>query len=143
MTLRPMTKEDYDKMLEWKNYEETRQYAIASKEPIKKEDHYDYLDKNLKYFQIIESVFTNLSESMDKRHKIVKCGAVRVKDDEVAIWIDRAFRGLGIASEAIRRVSQEGMVAKIVEGNISSMRAFINAGFKPMEYLDGYYIFGK
>jgi hypothetical protein len=43
--LRPMTIADADKMLTWKNYPETRQFAIASHEEIKREDHLQWLEK--------------------------------------------------------------------------------------------------
>ena|SRR3990167_6002588 len=139
MNLRPMTIEDADKMLEWKNYPETRKFTIATDVEIKKEDHLKYIENNLQYFQMI-------------RVEGEVVGAVRIKDNEIAIWIDRSFWGYGFASEAIKMVSTKDMIAKIVEGNISSMRAFIKAGYLPKEYkqepynplngrMVGYYIF--
>lgn len=127
-----MTMADADKMYEWKNYEETRQFAIQSHNEIKKEDHYKYIEENLRFFQIIQS----------ESEKIVY-GAVRIQHGEISIWIDREFRGLGIASYILEQVSEEGMEARIVEGNVASMRAFINADFKPVSHHDGYYIFRR
>ena len=128
MNLRPMTIEDADKMLKWKNYPETRKFTIVSNVEIKREDHIKYLEKNLQYFQII-------------RVEGEVIGAIRVKDNEIAIWIDREFWGCGFATEAIKTFSVKGMTAKIVSGNISSMRAFIKAGYLPESYQDNYYIF--
>lgn len=128
--LRPMTMEDADKMLEWKNYAETRQYAIASHDEIIREHHLYWLERNLQYFQIIFNKFGI-------------CGAVRIQDGEVSIWIDRLFRGQGIATSVIQRVSQVGYIAKIVWGNHTSMNCFFKAGYYPIAYFDGYFTFQK
>lgn len=130
MNLRPMTMADADKMLEWKNDPETRKFAIVSHDEIKKEDHYKWLEKNIQYFQIIESI-----------HGIT--GAIRIQDNEISIWIDYEFRGQGVASYILEMVSEKGMTAKIVEGNVASMCAFINADFKPISYHKNYYLFQR
>jgi RimJ/RimL family protein N-acetyltransferase len=128
MNLRPMTMEDADKMLEWKNYPETRKFAIVTNAEIRRDDHLKYIENNLQYFQII-------------RVEGEVVGAVRVKDNDISIWIDRDFWRHGLATEAIKMVSVKGMTAKIVSGNIGSMRAFIKAGYFPISYQDNYYIF--
>jgi len=129
MKLRPMSMADADKMLEWKNYPETRKFAIQSNEKIKKKDHYKWLRENLKYFRIIYDTHI--------------LGAVRVQDDEISIWVDRAYRRMGVASNILNRISQSGMTAKIVDGNVASMLAFINADFKPFKHKKNYYIMKK
>ena len=70
-------------------------------------------------------------------------GVIRIQDNEISIWIDRDYWGCGVASEILKRVSQEGMTAKIVDGNVASMLAFINAGFKPFHHEHNYYIMKK
>lgn len=117
-------------MLEWKNYPETRKFTIATSRKILAKDHLKWLPKNLKYFKIIEETGVEL-------------GAIRVQGKEVSIWIDRELWGLGYAVEAINMVAKKGYTAKIVEGHINSMRVFISAGFKPVEYTGKYYIFKK
>ncbi len=136
MQLRQMLFSDADFMLEMKNYPETRQFAIASHEEIKKEDHYKYLEDNIHYFQVIEFAVNE------------RAGVIRIKDNEISIWIDRKFWGKGIASFILEQVSEKGMEAKIVDGNLASMRAFLNAGFKPFSYHEGgvfsnHYIFKR
>lgn len=121
ITLRPMTMKDADRMLEWKNYPETRMFAIETHDEIKRENHVKWLYKNLQYFQVI---------MCDGE----VCGAVRVQDDEVSIWIDRSFWGKGLATGTIKRVSSPGFTAKIVPGNVTSMRCFIKAGYLPTSY---------
>lgn len=159
MQLRPMTMADADKMLEWKNYPETRQFSIVSHEEIKKEDHYKYLKENLQYFQIIEGHFSPVYHKAENglaTPELWPCGALRIQNNEISIWVDKFRQGMGIASFVLEEVSEKGMTAKIVEGNIASMRAFINAGFKPVSYIQseviykmgasiqkGYYIFKK
>ncbi len=130
MILRPMTMSDADFMLELKNDEATRRFAIATNDFIKKEDHYKWLESNIQYFQIIE--FDGL-----------RSGAIRIQDNEISIWIDKEIRGKGAARLVLQRKAAYGMVAKIVEGNIASMRAFIAAGFSPLKKIDNYYIFQK
>lgn len=127
LSLRPMTMEDADKMLEWKNYPETRKFAITSHDEIKKEDHYRWLEKNLQYFSIIR-----------EHEGGVSLGAIRMQNQEISIWVDQAFRNQGIAKKTLKLISAPGMTAKIVEGNLPSMRAFIFAGFSPVEYVSAH-----
>jgi Acetyltransferases, including N-acetylases of ribosomal proteins len=133
MNLRPMTIADAEKMLEWKNYPETRQFAIQSHEEIKREDHIKWLEDNVQYFDVIEFYIEPLNTT-------VKAGAIRIFEGEISIWIDRAFRGKGVATRAIKKLAEADMVAKIVDGNVGSLRAFIKAGFLPVEHIDNYYL---
>ena len=126
-----MSMDDSDFMLEMKNYPETRQFAIATHDEVKKEDHEIWLPNNIQYFQVIEDENKN------------RLGALRIQDNEISIWINRKYRQSGIATAAINMVSTPGIIAKIVDGNIGSFRAFINAGFKPIEHRDNYYILQK
>lgn len=117
-------------MLEWKNYPETRKFTIATHKKIKEKDHFRWLEKNVQYFRIIEDMG-------------VACGAMRIQDKEISVWIDREVWGVGYARDAINKVAKKGYTAKIVEGHIKSMRLFIKCGFKPISYQHGYYIFQK
>ena len=126
MNLRPMLMSDADFLFELKNYEETRQFAIATHDEIKKEDHLKWLENNIQYFQIIDGI-----------------AVVRNQDGEISIWVERGRWGKGIATFILDILSEKDMTAKIVSGNIASMRCFINAGFKPVSYQDNYYIFIK
>ena len=128
MKLRPMTMLDSHQMFEWKNYPETRKFAIVSQDEIKFDDHVNWLKDNIQYFRIIL-----------EKDKVL--GAVRVKDNEISIWIDKAFWGQGLATKIIKKVSKKGFTAKIVVGNIASMRCFIKAEYLPVSYQDGYFIF--
>ncbi len=131
-----MTMADADKMLEWKNYPETRQFAILSHEEVKREDHMAWLPKYIDQFQLI------LNTGFGGVYPV---GAVRVNGLEVSIWVDRDHRGRGIALEALKRVSFPGMIALIVMANIPSLRTFIRAGFLPRSLGGGgkFYIFEK
>lgn len=125
-----MEMSDADFMLELKNDSETRKYAIISHEEIKIENHYKYLEKNIQFFRVIE-----IAEK--------KYGVIRIQNMEISIWIDKKFRGMGVAAAVLKHISKPRMKAKIVEGNISSMKAFVRSGFEPIEYINGYYIFQK
>lgn len=135
--------EDADFMLTLKNYPETRKFAIASHEEIKKEDHLKYLEANLEFFQVIESDNATIQDGKGNFVSLQPMGAVRISDNEISIWIDRMFWNNGIASWVLEMVSEKGHQAKIVEGNIPSMRCFINADFKPVKKNNNYYIFQK
>jgi len=129
MNLRPMTMDDADFMLTLKNYPETRTFAIASHDLINKEDHYKWLEDNLQYFQVIQDQ--------------TRLGVIRIQDDEISIWVDRMYWRKGIASYILNKVAKEGMIARIVDGNVASMLAFINANFKPFHHEKNYYIMKK
>lgn len=124
-----MTLDDADFMLELKNYPETRKFALQTSEEIKKEDHYKWLPNNLQYFQVIE-----FKDSL--MYKTASVGAIRIQDNEVSIWLHRDARGKGLALIALNSVKQEGMTAKICTGNLPSLRAFIRAGFLPIELIE-------
>lgn len=131
LELRPMTMGDAMSMYKWKNYPETRRFAIAHHNPIAKRDHLKFLKKNLKYFQVV-------------MWKGRTAGAIRIQDGEVSIWIDKKWWGIGLATNVLTLVSKQGYTAKIVNANLASMRCFIKAGYVPVEYREeGYYIFKK
>jgi len=127
MILRPMTIADADFMLELKNYPETRRFAIATHDEISKDSHYKWLEKNIQYFCVIGDLQ----------------GAIRIQDNEISIWVDRKYWGKGIASWVLESISEVGMIAKIVNGNVGSFKAFIRAGFEPIDYKNNYYILQK
>lgn len=131
MTLRPMEMSDADFMLELKNDPATRKFAILTDQEIKREDHIKFLEQHLSEFQVIE-----LFQGTER------AGAVRIKDNEISIWISKDVRRSTLATQALLLCRKLRMTAKIVIGNIASIRAFINAGFKPEELVDNkYYIF--
>lgn len=137
MTLRPMTMDDADFMLTLKNYPETRHFAIQSHDEIKKEDHYRWLKPRLIFFQVV-----------CKEADGEPIGCVRVFGGEISIWIDRKYWGLGVATAVIKEVADNsqydkgGLTAKVVDGNVASLRAFIKAGFLPVTHsaIDKYYL---
>jgi hypothetical protein len=136
MNLRPMTLADADFMLTLKNYPETREFAILSHDEIKRDDHCKWLKNNVQFFQVIEDIFDGCA--------VIKLGAIRVQDDEISIWVSRENRNERVATDILKLVSYSGMKAKIVQGNIASLRAFIAAGFSPVEFIDNkYYLFLK
>lgn len=129
------TKEEIDmiSLFEWKNYEETRAFAIKSKRKIKWEDHENFF---LDHVDEFEMIYLHDAEA--------PIGAVRIEGDEISIWIDRSARRKGIATFILEKVSEvDKSWAKIKIDNIASLRAFINAGFKPIELRNDYYIFRR
>ena len=127
-----MTMEDADFMLELKNYPETRRFSISTPHEIKRADHIYWLEKNIQYFQVVDGATERI-------------GCVRLFAKEISIWIDRKYWGLGVATEVIKKVSEPGTYAKIVDGNVASFRAFVKSGFVPVAHsaVDKYYILQK
>jgi len=134
MNYRTLTMQDADFMLELKNYPETRQFAIQSHEEIKREDHIKWLKKNKQFFHVIETRKDGL---------MFKYGIIRVQDKEISIWISRVFWGKGIATGVLMELSLDNHWCKIVNGNVGSFKAFVRAGFVPVDYKDNYYILRK
>ena len=132
-------------LLGWKNEEEVRRFSIVSREKIRYKDHLRWLREVLENPAVALYILTWNGKP---------CGDMRFSGGdtaiEVSVRIDRNFRNLGIASRAIPYLSKEilwggkPLIAKIVEGNIASMRTFIRCGYRPVEYRTvpvGHYIF--
>jgi len=121
-------------LFDLKNDKDVRKWSIASKEKIKWDNHLEWLHKHLKEIFIITYNDKN-------------AGDIRLEDNgEVAIKIDKKFRGKGLADYAINvaRFPRDKLTAKIVDGNVPSMRLFIKNDFKVVDHRVtngvGYYI---
>lgn len=125
--LRPATLLDAKNLFRWKNDATVRRFAIKTHNKIEWVSHVTWLRKNLSKIQII---------TMDG----IDVGDVRIDNGEIAIKIDKRYRNQGIGSAVLRKFPEK-LTAKIVEGNIPSMRLFIGAGFVPVSYKKGVYIF--
>lgn len=128
--LRKATLEDAEILLNWKNDPETRKWAIVTHDKIKMENHIKWLEKHYKEIAIITDG--------EKDY-----GNIRINKEEIAIVIDKKYRGYGLAKKVLSKIETK-RIAKIVDGNIASMRLFISAGFKPVahKYKNGigYYV---
>lgn len=120
MELRPMLMSDADFMLSLKNDPDTRHFALLTSEEIKREDHIKFLEKNIDQFQVIENDYD------------IPVGALRIHNNEISIWVDKKYRERRYAFLALKEVSQPGMTAKVVIGNLPSMRLFAKLGFLPI-----------
>lgn len=127
MKLRKATTEDSDFLLELKNDPVMRKFAVVTHKKIKKADHEKWLAKNLHTFSIV---------MVDGE----RMGMFRVTDDkEVSINLAPAARGKGLGAKVLKRCPK-GVWAKIVNGNVPSMRLFLNHGFKIVDYKENYYV---
>jgi len=122
MLLRMATKKDEAYMYALKNDPITRLYALATDKEIPAFIHAAFWADHYTEFLMIY---------LDDPDAPI--GAVRTKrDGEVAIWIDAKHRGHGIGPFILEKVGKAGVTwAKIAIANVSSMRAFIKAGFAP------------
>ena len=126
INLRKATKEDAKKLCDLKNDKVVRKFSIVTNSIIEWDNHLEWIKENLKYIQIIEY----------DGHFV---GDVRIEDDEVAIKLNPAFRGLGFAKQVLNEVKYNGMKAKIVKGNEASMKLFLGAGFEQKDFKKGIY----
>ena len=128
--LRKATMEDADNLLKWKNDDTMRKFSIVTQDKIEMKDHIKWLRKHLDEIYIIGDDY----------------GDIRFEGDEIAIKIDKKWRGKGIGYDAIRiaKEMRDVIIAKVVDGNVASMRLFTGAGFKitghEIENGIGYYI---
>jgi RimJ/RimL family protein N-acetyltransferase len=127
MTIRKATMADADFLLFLKNDPVMRKYAVVTHSKIKKEDHLKWLKENLHTLKIIEE---------DK-----PVGMLRVTDDkEVSINISPECRGQGLGGKILAAYCPKKVWAKIVNGNVPSMRIFLANGFKIVDYEKNYYV---
>jgi len=129
ISLRQATMGDAELLLEMKNDPVMRKFSIATHDEIKMTDHLVWLKDNVQYTYMIET-------------DSVACGDIRIKDGEVAIKIHEDYRGKGISTQVLKNVCEkfDVLTAKIVDGNVPSMRLFQKCGFKVVDHKDNYYI---
>lgn len=119
--------EDADYLLALKNDPVMRKFAVVSNDKIKKADHINWLKGNIDTISIV-------------LYEGVRAGMFRVtKDKEVSINIDPAYRGKGLGGKVLKYCPKD-VWAKIVNGNVPSMRIFLANGFKITGYENDYYI---
>lgn len=131
--VRAATMADAENLLKWKNDPTMRKYSIVTNKKIAMKDHLKWLAKHLHEIFIIGEDF----------------GDVRVSDGEIAIKIAPEHRGKGYGIQALQAMDRRyrGLIAKIVDGNVASMRLFIKNKYSPIGHKVtngvGYYILKK
>lgn len=129
MILRPATMEDADFLLKLKNDPVMRKFAVVTHGRIKKADHLKWLEKNLDTISIVEDKFGE------------RLGMLRItNDNEISINIAPEHRGKGLGGKILEAFCLKGVWAKIVNGNVPSMRIFLNNGFQITGYKKNYYV---
>lgn len=146
--IRLATMEDAVDLLRFKNEADTRKNSIVSHDEIKMENHLVWLKQHIQDPDCELYVITNNGTPI---------GDVRFDhlgaEIEISIRMDKAYRGFGMATSIVgfagsimQANTGKTLVAKIVEGNVASMRVFIANGYRPEVYEKGetsYYIFKK
>lgn len=128
MTLRQATMKDAVFLLMLKNDKVMRQFAVVTHSKIKMKDHVRWLRDHVDEMKIV-MVGTK------------KAGMFRVnKDKEVSINLHPKFRGKGYGSKIVSEFCPKGVWAKIVNGNVASMRLFLENGFEVTGYENNYYV---
>lgn len=128
VSIRPATMEDADFLLVLKNDPVMRQFAVVTPEEIKMEDHLKWLQDHVNEMFIVEL-------------NGLRAGMFRVSQDrEVSINLHPDFHGKGLGQEVVSQFCPKGVWAKIVNGNVPSMKLFLANGFKIMSYENNYYV---
>lgn len=125
---RPVTMEDADMLLQWKNQAATRKYSIVTHDFIKRESHIKWLEQKLA---------STTTDFLIVLLGGVPIGDVRIEWDQppdISLRITEECWSKGIGTQIIKDHSAPGMTAKIVEGNLASMRVFIRSGYEPISY---------
>ena len=128
ITLRTPTMEDATFLLELKNDYDTRNNSIVTTDEIKLENHLKWLENRLKS-PGMNLILVDGQPVGDLRFDYGE-------ETELSIRIHPSQRGKGIATQAIA-LAGDNLIAHIIEGNVASMRAFIENGFKPIDYIKG------
>lgn len=121
MKYRLATMEDANDLLRWKNQADTRKFSLVSQKRILKKNHLKWLEKTLQ-------------EGTMQIWVLPGVGNVRIEGNEIAIGVGKEFYGQGVGTKMIRHFSKSGMTAKIVDGNVASMRLFLKCGYKPISH---------
>lgn len=128
ISLRQATMKDAVFLLMLKNDRVMRQFAVVTNKKIKKKDHIRWLKDHVDEMKIV-MVGTK------------KAGMMRIsKDREVSINLHPKFRGKGLGGQILVNYCPSGVWAKIVNGNLASMKLFLNNDFKIVDYKENYYV---
>lgn len=119
--------EDADFLLELKNDPVMRKFAVVSHKKITKTAHLEWLKDNVGGIFIITE-------------RGVRLGMFRIAQSEVSINLSPICRGRGIGSKVLKKFCPRGVWAKIVNGNVASMRIFLSNGFQIVDYKENYYV---
>lgn len=130
LKLRKATMDDAGFLLSLKNDATMRKFAVVSHEKIKKADHIKWLKMNVGSIFIIRKWGEDI-------------GMFRIANGEVSINIAPIARGQGIGSKVLKKFCPKGVWAKIVDGNVASMRIFLKNGFEIVDHKENYYILEK
>lgn len=126
ISLRPATMLDASFLLELKNDSVMRKFAVVTRARIKQKDHLIWLSKHLGEIRIA---------TQNER-----IGMIRItKGNEVSINLHPKFRGKGLGSQVLK-YCPKGVWAKIVDGNVASMRLFLQNGFQIIDHEKSYYV---
>jgi RimJ/RimL family protein N-acetyltransferase len=136
---------DAPDLLRWKNDPDTREFALVTHQEITSERHAVWM----KWMLTSPDVRVYIIEANGK-----PCGDVRCefysRHIEMAIKLDRGFRGHGIGTYALNVIGdlvqkefQKKLMAKIAYGNVASMRLFEGCGYRVYSHGEGYYIYSK
>lgn len=150
MKARPATYDDWARLYTWVNDHETRQNSL-SVDPIKLPDHLAWFERTLNDQE--RARLWIVVDALSACDPSAPIGVLRVERDlahgrqvgVVSISLDSRWRGRGRAVPMIRMLPalvHEGwtdvthLQAKVLDSNVASLRAFAEAGYRPVGHLE-------
>ncbi len=152
VTLRPMTVEDTDLIVSWRNQEEVRKYFICQ-DPFTREGHLNWIRTMVDTGKVVQMMICVGEDSLP-------VGSVNVRDidrqnqkGEYGIFIgESSARGKGIGTEAaklmlrhcFKELQLHRVFLRVYADNFRAIRSYEKAGFQKEAYLrDDVFVNGK
>jgi UDP-2,4-diacetamido-2,4,6-trideoxy-beta-L-altropyranose hydrolase len=136
ITLRKAGLEDCERIYQWRNHPKVRKYFIDPRE-IDYRDHREWFEASLKRDdRILLMAYKNGKPVGVIRFDIVK--EPHPDTFEIDIYVVPEIQGRGIGKEILRagedwlreNTSIRGLIAKVKEENVASVKMFIGCGFE-------------
>ncbi len=141
--LRPMTKEDTDRIVRWRNHPRVRNHFIYQK-PFTREGHLNWIETKVNTGEVIQFIICEKEtdrpvgsvyfRDINKEHRKAEYGIFIGEDDAV---------GKGIGTEACRLACEYGFGVekwhkirlRLLSDNMAAFRSYEKTGFEKEAYL--------
>ena len=131
--LRPVEKEDYEKILEWRNDPDVR-FNSLTQHIISIDGHIEYWDEFLKNMMNFAFIVVHNNKDIG----VLKLQNINKTTYEIDIFISKSYRNKGFGPQILmiakEKAVQKGikkLIAKIKYDNKASKKAFEKVGFSP------------
>lgn len=133
--LRPITLEDTDNIIKWRNASDVKHFLFSQKN-ITKKQHVQYFNNSIKTGKVVQ--FIIVSDGIDCGTAFLKNIDPFLKEAEYGIFIGiPSFRGKGLSTIVTKRIIDYGfsflglkrIYLSVFKDNISAIKSYKKAGF--------------